>query len=111
MEGIKHGSIADGFYEGFGATVDLVLSFFSNSLSYVRLAAFAVAHVAFGLVAEIMVGEQLTLSGLPMLLMLNFLVLSIEAIVVFIQSLRLLFYEFYGKFYKTGQLVYSPFTL
>ncbi len=105
------GKISEKFMETFGIIFELILSLLSNSLSYVRLAAFAVAHVAFAAAAKMIAGPQLTPAGLGVLVGFNFLVLSLEALVVFIQSLRLVFYEFYSKFFESGELEYSPFIL
>ncbi|MEM4940431.1 MAG: hypothetical protein QW516_06415, partial [Nitrososphaerota archaeon] len=45
------------------------------------------------------------------LILLNLVSLSIELLVVSIQALRLLFYEFYSKFYEGAGTPYRPWRL
>lgn len=85
--------------------LEMVIAYPANSLSYIRLAAFAMAHEAFGVLAEIMA----TFAGeLVSYLVANFLVLAIEALAVGIQSLRLIYYEFSTKFFRGGGILFEP---
>ncbi|RLE61099.1 MAG: hypothetical protein DRJ35_01435 [Thermoprotei archaeon] len=85
--------------------LEMVIAYPANSLSYIRLAAFAMAHEAFGVLAEIMA----TFAGeIVSYLVANFLVLAIEALAVGIQSLRLIYYEFSTKFFKGEGIPFEP---
>lgn len=90
-----------------------LLSFVSNTASFVRLAAFALNHVGLSL-AVIMLSEMVhTLpGGIVMkgivLLIGNLIIVCLEGLIVFIQTLRLEYYEFFGKFYKGGGSAFRP---
>ena len=98
----------DLLFQGFGAAFDSVISLLSNTVSFARLAGFALAHVALAEVvhalSEISVGL-----GIFGLVFMNFLAMSIEFMVVIIQSLRLLYYEFSTKFYFGDGTPFKPF--
>jgi V/A-type H+-transporting ATPase subunit I len=93
-----------------GATefIETFLSYLTNSISYVRLAAFAIAHSALGISAVILAS---TIGALPGFVVMNFLGLTIEALGVFIQCMRLTYYEFFTKFYSGSGVPYRPFSL
>jgi len=106
MEG--HVKLIDQLLKGFSEFIETFLSFLTNSISYVRLAAFAIAHGALGLSAQILASSV----GMPMsYLIMNFLVIVIEGLAILIQSMRLTYYEFFTKFYSGGGAQYRPFTL
>lgn len=92
-----------------------LLNYFTNTLSFVRLGAFAINHVALSL-AVMAISNELgkisggfVLKGL-MLLFGNILIIGLEGMIVFIQVLRLEYYEFFGKFYHGGGNVFKPVT-
>ncbi len=94
----------------FGMLFEAVISSFSNMLSFVRLAGFNVAHAVLAIVIARM-SEVSPGMGIGMLLFLNFFTLTLELVIVMIQALRLVFYEFMTKFYSgTGQ-PFRPFRL
>jgi len=90
--------------------IELPLSMISNTLSFTRLAGFLIGHAAFALVVETM-GEGGAVMYYLALFGMNFLVLTIELLVVSLQALRLLFYEFSTKWYIGGGRPYKPFRL
>jgi V/A-type H+-transporting ATPase subunit I len=94
--------------KGASEFIETFLSYLTNSISYVRLAAFAIAHAALGLSAVILAE---TIGFLPSYIVMNFLVMTIEALGVFIQCMRLTYYEFFTKFYSDGGVPYRPFSL
>ncbi|MGC9096576.1 MAG: V-type ATPase 116kDa subunit family protein [Infirmifilum sp.] len=85
--------------------IEMIIAFPANSLSFIRLAAFAMAHEAFSILAENM---ALMVGGLASYLVANFLVLGIEALAVGIQALRLTYYEFSTKFFKGEGIEFKP---
>ncbi len=85
--------------------IEMMIAYPANSLSYIRLAAFAMAHEAFGLLAEGLV----PMAGFAVSYAIaNFFVLAIEALAVGIQSLRLIYYEFSTKFYQGTGIPFEP---
>ena len=90
-----------------------LMSFVSNTASFVRLAAFALNHVGLSM-AVIMLSDMvhslpggIVMKGL-ILLLGNFIIVGLEGLIVFIQTLRLEYYEFFGKFYKGGGNAFKP---
>ncbi|HUI90406.1 MAG TPA: V-type ATPase 116kDa subunit family protein [Anaerolineales bacterium] len=92
------------------------LSIFSNTMSYVRVGAFAVAHAGFCLAVFVFAGLASggTNSGFgywAMVVVGNIGIVLMEGFIVFIQTMRLHFYEFFSKFFSGGGSSYEPLTL
>ncbi len=92
-----------------------LLNFFSNTLSFIRLGAFALCHVGLSL-SVLLISDMvrhmpagIVLKGL-VLIFGNLLIVGLEGLIVFIQTLRLEYYEFFSKFYKGGGNVFKPVT-
>lgn len=90
-----------------------LMSFVSNTASFVRLAAFALNHVGLSM-AVIMLSEMvhslpggIVMKGI-ILVIGNIVIVCLEGLIVFIQTLRLEYYEFFGKFYKGGGSEFRP---
>jgi V/A-type H+-transporting ATPase subunit I len=106
---VKHEfKFGEGIMKGVSEFIETFLSYMTNSISYVRLAAFAIAHSALGIAAVILAA---TVGVLPGFIIMNFLGLTIEALGVFIQCMRLVYYEFFTKFYSGNGVPYRPFSL
>jgi V/A-type H+-transporting ATPase subunit I len=92
---------------------EMLISLFSNTLSYVRMGAFAVAHGTLSLVIFIiaeMAGEGS--AGYWVVVVLgNLFVVGFEGMIVGIQTLRLEYYEFFSKFFAGGGANYHPLML
>ena len=94
------------FFELF----ELLLSYFSNTLSFVRVGAFAVSHAA-------MMGVVLMLAGVEnggntniwVIILGNLFVMGMEGLIVGIQVLRLEYYEIFSRFYKSGGREFKPY--
>jgi len=110
IEGLMEGEvkIVDNLTRGFAEFIETFISTLTNSISYVRLAAFAIAHGALGMSAVILASTV----GAPLsYLIMNALVIIIEGLAILIQSMRLTYYEFFTKFFSGGGMPYRPFTL
>jgi V/A-type H+-transporting ATPase subunit I len=92
-----------------------LMNYFTNTASFVRLAAFALNHVALSMAVLILAGmlERLP-AGLFLKALLfvlgNIFIVCLEGLIVFIQVLRLEYYEFFSKFYRGGGNVFKPVT-
>ncbi len=107
--------LGEGFWveTGFGM-FDTLISFLSNAISYVRLAAFALTHEALFEAFWIMTLMVLPAKGgdiwaVIIFLMGQLILVGLEGLVVFIQSLRLTYYEFFTKFFEAGGRAFRPF--
>jgi V/A-type H+-transporting ATPase subunit I len=90
-----------------------MLNFISNTASFVRLAAFALNHA--GLCgAVLMLGDMVErapggkLYHAFIMVLGHLVIVALEGMIVFIQTLRLEYYEFFGKFYHGGGRAFSP---
>jgi len=88
-----------------------LISLLSNSLSYVRVGAFAVAHA--GLSAVIYILAELVDPGhgigyLIVAIIGNLFIIGFEGLIVGIQTMRLEYYEFFSKFFIGGGKSYDP---
>jgi V/A-type H+-transporting ATPase subunit I len=97
--------------ESFFELFEAIVSYISNSISFVRLGAFAVAHAGLSLV---MFSIADRVQGAGRYLVLAFgtvLIVGFEGLIVAIQALRLEYYEFFGKFLGGGGHPFRPFRL
>jgi V/A-type H+-transporting ATPase subunit I len=93
--------------------IHTLMNYFSNTASFIRLGAFALNHVALSITVLLlsnMLGELPGGSGLKVLMWVagNLFIVGLEGLIVFIQVLRLEYYEFFSKFYKGGGTVFKP---
>lgn len=103
--------------ESLVGAFEAVLSYLANTISFVRLAAYAMSHAAL-LVAAFMMAEEvrhLSLGGgvLSVLVIIlgNLVAIVLEGIIASVQALRLEYYEFFGKFFSGDGRPFEPFRL
>jgi len=93
---------------GFGV-IETVLSVASNIISFIRVGAFALNHVglyiAFATMAEMLNSKAV---GIMVLIIGNIFIIGLEGLIVFIQSLRLEYYELFSKYYSGYGVEYKP---
>jgi len=103
--------------EGTMETFETALSVLSNVASYIRLLALALAHIALMIsiqaLSSLLQGEGTLFEIFKILGLLlgNIIVILLEGILVFINTIRLHFYEFFFKFYKGTGTEFFPFYL
>ncbi len=112
-----HGSEEKGFTAIVTAAVDVfetMIVYLSNSISFVRVAAFALNHAALSL-AIFQLGatmREFPLGSVLYVLIVafgNLIILILEGGIVAIQTLRLEFYEFFSKFFQEEGRPFRPF--
>ncbi len=93
---------------------EAVVSLLSNSLSYVRVGAFAVAHgglsSAIFILAKL-VGPEFGVGYWVVVAIGNLFIVGFEGLIVGIQTMRLSYYEFFSKFFSGGGMRFEPLTL
>ena len=84
------------------------LSTMSSIISFIRVGAFAINHVGLFLAFKTL-GEMLGSRGgnIAVLIFGNILILALEGLIVFIQSLRLEYYEMFSKYYSGDGVVFK----
>jgi V/A-type H+-transporting ATPase subunit I len=92
-------------------TFEMFISLFSNTLSYVRMGAFAVAHGALSQVVIGLAGSGNNVGHWAAIVLGNLFIVGFEGMIVGIQTLRLEYYEFFSKFFTGGGANYRPLML
>lgn len=88
--------------------IEILLSFTSNTISFVRIAAFAINHVGLCM-AVFILSEMMTGTGSVFVVVIgNILVIGLEGLIVAIQVLRLEYYELFSRFYSGDGKEYKP---
>lgn len=97
---LYHESASEYYLESGFDVLETFLSLLSNTISFIRVGAFALNHVglfiAFHTMAEIIGG---TTGNIAMFIIGNLIVIFLEGLIVFIQGLRLVYYEIFSKYY------------
>jgi V/A-type H+-transporting ATPase subunit I len=110
IEGSRGTFVIGAFFELF----EMVIGLLSNTLSYVRMGAFAVAHGALILVV-FLVAERIDPSRSAMywaiLVAGNAVIIGFEGMIAGIQTLRLEYYELFSKFFSGSGTGHSPLRL
>jgi len=106
---LYRGSPADYYIEeGFGV-IETLLSMLSNTISFLRVGAFALNHVglyiAFATLARMM---STSWGNLAVVVLGNIIIIGLEGLIVFIQALRLEYYELFTKYYRGDGIEYVP---
>ena len=100
---IMEGDIGAYFIESSFEGIETILSTLSNTISFIRIGAFALNHaglfLAFLKMSEMM---ENIVAKIVILVIGNILILTLEGLVVFIQGLRLEYYELFSKYFKGG---------
>lgn len=96
---LYHQGVGDYYVETGFSLLEALISIFSGALSFIRVGAFAINHVglfmAFSTMGKMMGGA----GNVAMLIIGNIVIIGLEGLIVFIQSLRLEYYELFGKYY------------
>ena len=99
--------LGTGFFELF----ETLLSYLTNTLSFMRVGAYAITHVGLMLVVHMLAelsGGVGGPAGIAVLILGNLFVMGFEGLLVGIQVLRLEFYELFGRFYDDGGVAFAP---
>ena len=95
--------------EGGFEMFETVMGFFSNTLSFIRVGAFAINHVglfmAFHALGH-MIGNSF--GNILMIVIGNIVILVLEGLIVFIQAIRLQYYELFSKYFTGEGIDYNP---
>jgi V/A-type H+-transporting ATPase subunit I len=103
------GDISSYLTESIFEGVETVLGTLSNAISFIRVGAFAINHA--GLFLAFLVMSELTTNTVLKIIILilgNLLILSLEGLIVFIQGLRLQYYEMFSKYFQGGGVPFNP---
>jgi len=102
--------------EGVIEVMEVVTGYLANTVSFIRVAAFSLAHVGlfiavFSLADMVKGSSGGAIYSSLVLILGNMLIIALEGLVVTIQAIRLEYYEFFGKFFSGGGVAYKPIGL
>lgn len=109
----EHPAFDNGFLgaviEGLVEIIEVVSTYLSNTVSFLRVGAFALAHVVLGYIIFEMNKLLGGIGGLAVVIIGNVVVIVLEGMIVAIQVLRLQYYEFFSKFFNETGVEFKPF--
>ena len=108
-----HGEDVSGYYvQSVFSLIEVVLSMLSGTISFIRVGAFTLTHVGL-FIAFKTIGEMIgTNTGNVIVLIIgNIVVIGLEGLIVFIQGLRLQYYELFSRYYKGDGKEFKPISL
>ena len=89
--------------------IEVMMQLVLNTVSFVRVGAFALAHAGLSLAFNIMADSAASaLLAMLILLLGNIIVIVLEGLVVSIQTTRLILFEFFIRFLKADGRVFKP---
>jgi V/A-type H+-transporting ATPase subunit I len=92
-----------------GSLVEQLMQLLINSISFVRVGAFALAHAGLSLAFTIMAESTGNIvAGLLIMLLGNVIVILLEGLVVTIQTTRLVLFEFFIRFLRGSGRTFRP---
>jgi len=106
-------SLMESVIEAFEA----VIGYMANTISFVRLAAYAMSHAALLMATFVMAAEIQraaeggwgTAGSVAIIIVGNLVAILLEGVVASVQALRLEYYEFFGKFFSGSGRAFTPF--
>ncbi|MTI66097.1 MAG: V-type ATP synthase subunit I [Firmicutes bacterium] len=106
---LYHEDVSSYYIESGFDILETILSLLSNTVSFIRVGAFALTHVGLFVAFETIAGlvESNILSVL-VLIMGNIIIIFLEGLIVSIQGLRLEYYELFSKYFKGEGNEFKP---
>ena len=97
------------FVQSFFELFEVLLSYLSNTLSFLRIGAFAVSHAAMMEVVLMLAGAENGSPNWIVIILGNLFVCAMEGLIVGIQVLRLEYYEMFSRFYSGTGREFKPY--
>jgi len=99
------------FLQNFFELFEVVLSYITNTISFVRIGAFALNHAGLMMFVFILSRMSGSSDNIFILIIGNLFVILLEGLIVGIQVLRLQFYELFSHFYSGDGKPFEAFTI
>jgi len=108
-------SIVEYIIETLLEVLELAMGLLANTVSFIRVGAFALSHTGLGIVTYTLAAiydPAMKSIGVYLIIILgNIFIIGFEGLVCGIQSMRLEYYEFFSKFFKGDGAAFTPFVL
>jgi len=95
----------------FIATLETVIGYVSNTLSFLRVAAFGLNHVALAIAVYTLAGMLGEVGHLVTLVLGNLFIIVLEGGIVMIQVMRLQYYEGFSRYFSGDGHAFAPLRL
>ena len=95
--------------EGIVELLEVVSTYISNSVSFLRVGAFALSHAVLSYIVFTMTNLVGGAGGLAVTIFGNVIIIVLEGLIVCIQVIRLQYYEFFSKFFTETGREFAPF--
>ncbi len=89
--------------------LETIITYLSNSISFLRVGAFALAHAVLGFIILTMSEMVGGVGGIAVTVLGNAIVVVLEGMIVAIQAIRLQYYEFFSKFFNETGREFAPY--
>ncbi|MCL2035582.1 MAG: hypothetical protein FWG94_12765 [Oscillospiraceae bacterium] len=99
------------FTRTFFELFEVVLSFITNTMSFLRVGGFILVHAGMMAVVFTLSGMAGSGAGIFVIIVGNVFVMCLEGLIVGIQVLRLEFYEIFSRFFEAGGEPFKPVKL
>ena len=104
----KPDSIMDFVLQNIFELLEYVLSYLSNTVSFLRVGAFVLVHAGMMMVVFSLAGEN---GNIFVVILGNILVIALEGLLTGIQALRLEYYEMFSRFFDGSGVAFNPISL
>lgn len=101
------GYIVENLFE----SIEVILSYVTNTMSFLRVGAFVLVHAGMMQVVFVLAETVGSIGYWPVVVFGNILVMVLEALLVSIQVLRLEYYEMFSRFFSGEGRPYEPVRL
>lgn len=95
------------FVEGFFELFEVVLSYITNTVSFLRVGGFILSHAGMMLVVNTLMESAAGAGSILILVLGNIFVMVLEGLIVGIQVLRLEFYEMFSRYYEGNGIAFT----
>ncbi len=93
---------------GLGSLLENSLQLLTNTLSFARVGAFALAHAGLSLAVTTLAQASDTTASMWVLVLGNIVVIALEVLVVSVQTTRLMLFEFFIRFLRGEGRMFRP---
>lgn len=99
------------FVEGFFELFEIILSYVTNTMSFLRVGGFILSHAGMMLVVMSLMEMVGGAGSIVVLIFGNIFVMALEGMIVGIQVLRLEFYEMFSRYYEGNGVAFDALNL
>jgi len=109
---VYQGKYLSNLYQGLGALLGGMFELMMNTLSFMRVGVFALAHASMsGVINQLSADVENDYLKILSLVVGHLLVIVIETLIVFLQTTRLVIFEFFIQFLHAEGRVFQPLNL